>query len=103
MNSPRSPETSGRNGRVLDLLNEDADQAAVASFVELCRQSTALRSWLWQEFAASPKTRVNFARFLDSPNSKAVDRRDVTIDFDRARDYRFVQHRQQRRAGVFRI
>ena len=77
MNSPKSPETSGRNGQVLDLLNEDADQAAVASFVELCRQSTALRGWLWQEFAISPKTRANFAHFLDSPDSETADRRDV--------------------------
>jgi hypothetical protein len=58
------------NRRVLELLAEDSDDAAVALFTRLCRQSPKLRAWLWDEFARSPKTRAEFARILAQPGVK---------------------------------
>ena len=59
------------NRLVLELLAEDADDAAVALFARLCRQSPKLRAWLWDEFARSAKTRTEFARILDQQGVKA--------------------------------
>lgn len=52
------------NRLVLELLAENPDDAAVALFTRLCRQSPKLRAWLWDEFAHSAKTRAEFARHL---------------------------------------
>lgn len=52
------------NRLVLELLAENPDDAAVALFTRLCRQSPKLRAWLWDEFARSPKTRADFAQIL---------------------------------------
>jgi hypothetical protein len=58
------------NRLVLELLAEDPDDAAIALFTRLCRQSPKLRAWLWDEFAHSSKTRAAFARLL-AESSKA--------------------------------
>src|ERR1700694_3539431 len=55
------------NRLVLELLAENSDDAAVALFTRLCRQSPKLRAWLWDEFARSTKTRAEFARVLAQP------------------------------------
>jgi hypothetical protein len=59
------------NRRVLELLAENPDDAAVALFTRLCRQSPKLRAWLWGAFARSPKTRGEFARILEQKGVKA--------------------------------
>lgn len=59
-----APDKDRVNRLVLELLAEDPDDAAVALFTRLCRQSPKLRAWLWDEFARSSKTRVEFARLL---------------------------------------
>ncbi|AHF94665.1 hypothetical protein OPIT5_23220 [Opitutaceae bacterium TAV5] len=45
---------------------EDNDTAAAALFLDLCRTSPALRSWLWRRFAKSETLRTELARVLDS-------------------------------------
>jgi hypothetical protein len=67
MNAPNKDRV---NRLVLELLAEDPDDAAVALFTRLCRQSPKLRAWLWDEFARSPKTRAEFARILAQPGVK---------------------------------
>lgn len=59
-----TPDKDRVNRLVLELLAEDPDDAAVALFTRLCRQSPKLRAWLWDEFARSSKTRTEFARIL---------------------------------------
>jgi hypothetical protein len=66
-----APSKDRVNRLVLELLAEDTDDAAVALFTRLCRQSPRLRAWLWDEFARSPKTRAEFARLLAQPGGKA--------------------------------
>jgi phosphoserine phosphatase len=68
MNAPNKDRV---NRLVLELLAEDPDDAAVALFTRLCRQSPKLRAWLWDEFARSPKTRAEFARILEQQGVKA--------------------------------
>lgn len=67
MNAPNKDRV---NRLVLELLAEDPDDAAVALFTRLCRQSPKLRAWLWDEFARSPKTRAEFARIFSQPGVK---------------------------------
>lgn len=59
-----TPEKDRVNRLVLELLAENPDDAAVALFTRLCRQSPKLRAWLWDEFAHSAKTRAEFAQVL---------------------------------------
>lgn len=59
-----APNKDRINRLVLELLAENPDDAAVALFTRLCRQSPKLRAWLWDEFAHSPQTRAEFARLL---------------------------------------
>ena len=59
------------NRLVLELLAENPDDAAVALFTRLCRQSPKLRAWLWDEFARSPNTREEFVRILEQKGVKA--------------------------------
>ena len=56
---------------IFDLLAEDGESAAVALLAWLNRQTPALRVWLWDEFARSPKTRAEFRRLVESHNGKA--------------------------------
>lgn len=83
------------NRLVLELLAENPDDAAVALFTRLCRQSPKLRAWLWDEFARSPKTRAEFARILAQPGK--VD--NLTLAHaageDRARDLEDARLRKQ--------
>ena len=74
------------NRLVLELLAENPDDAAIALFTRLCRQSPKLRAWLWDEFARSSKTRAEFARLLALPGK--VDNLTLarTAGEDRARD-----------------
>lgn len=62
-----TPDKDRVNRLVLELLAEDPDDAAVALFTRLCRQSPKLRAWLWDEFARSSLTRAEFARILAQP------------------------------------
>jgi len=83
------------NRLVLELLAENPDDAAVALFTRLCRQSPKLRAWLWDEFAGSAKTRAEFARIL-ARTGKADN---LTLAHaageDRARDLENVRLRGQ--------
>lgn len=65
------PNKDRVNRLVLELLAEDPDDAAIALFTRLCRQSAKLRAWLLDEFARSPKTRAEFIRLLAQPGAKA--------------------------------
>jgi hypothetical protein len=56
---------------IFDLLAEDDESAAVALLAWLNRQTPALRAWLWEEFARSPKTRAEFRRLVESHSGKA--------------------------------
>ncbi|HZP59612.1 MAG TPA: hypothetical protein VFB27_04750 [Opitutaceae bacterium] len=56
------------NRLVLELLAENPDDAAVALFIRLCRESPKLRAWLWDEFARSGETRAQFANLLAKPS-----------------------------------
>ena len=64
-----SADRAGENGafadQIIDLVSEDADTAAVALFIELCRASPTLRNWLLLEFGGSEKARAEFRRRLD--------------------------------------
>lgn len=48
------------------LLADSEESAAVRLFVDLCRGSSALRTWLWDEFAGNAEARKEFARWLES-------------------------------------
>ena len=90
-----TPDKDRVNRLVLELLAENPDDAAVALFTRLCRQSPKLRAWLWDEFAGSAKTRAEFARIL-AQTGKADN---LTLAHaageDRARDLENVRVRGQ--------
>ncbi|RRJ96056.1 hypothetical protein Ga0100231_019090 [Opitutaceae bacterium TAV4] len=60
------PDTQSGSDDVLRHLAEDNDTAAAALFLDLCRTSPVLRSWLWGRFAKSETIRTELARVLDS-------------------------------------
>ena len=68
MSSPLRPEPWASFGREL----EDEDSAAVALFVQCCRQSPALRHWLFHEFARAASVRNGFAKVLRADASAAT-------------------------------
>lgn len=51
---------------------DDNDSDAALLFVECCRQSPALRRWLWRDFAWHAKVRASLAKRLsdDWPSSR---------------------------------
>lgn len=65
---------------------ENPDDAAVALFTRLCRQSPRLRAWLWDEFARSAKTREQFANILAQPGKTDNLTLAHAASEDRARD-----------------
>ncbi|MEO6873875.1 MAG: hypothetical protein ABI222_03535, partial [Opitutaceae bacterium] len=81
-----APDKDRVNRLVLELLAEDSDDAAVALFTRLCRQSPKLRAWLWDEFARSSKTRAAFARVLAQPGKADKLTLAHTAGEDRSRD-----------------
>jgi hypothetical protein len=54
------------------LASETDESAAVGLFVELCRNSPALRHWLWEDFARDPQKREHFARLLKGRTNPAA-------------------------------
>jgi len=83
------------NRLVLELLAENPDDAAVALYTRLCRQSPKLRAWLWDEFARSSKTRAEFARVLDQSGKADNLTLAHTAGEDRARDLENARLRGQ--------
>lgn len=51
--------------RVTELLSEDDRAASTALFIELCRHSASLRTWLCTEFVQSADTRRAFVRLVN--------------------------------------
>ncbi|MDE3084202.1 MAG: hypothetical protein KGJ37_03145 [Verrucomicrobiota bacterium] len=45
-------------------LIEDEDSATLALFRQLCRRSSTLRRWLWEDFVREKKVRSGFAQFI---------------------------------------
>ena len=58
------PTAGDAPDRVLRTLVLGREEAAEALFIGLCRGSSALRHWLWEDFAKDAKTRAAFARVL---------------------------------------
>ena len=81
-----TPNKDRINRLVLELLAENPDDAAVALFTRLCRQSPKLRAWLWDEFAQSAKNREHFAQVLAQPGKIDHQMLAHTAGEDRARD-----------------
>ena len=81
-----TPDKDRVNWLVLELLAENPDDAAVALFTRLCRQSPKLRAWLWDEFARSAKTREQFASILAQPGTTDNLTLAHAASEDRARD-----------------
>ena len=65
MSPPLRPDPWASFGREL----ENEDSAAVALFVQCCRQSPALRHWLFHEFARAASVRNGFAKVLHADAS----------------------------------
>ncbi len=64
-----NPETPLRS-----LMAETDEGATAALFVDLCRESPALRHWLWEDFARDAKTREAFALRLRSRKATTIPR-----------------------------
>jgi len=78
------------------LAAETDESATVALFVQLCRQSPALRHWLWEDFARDAAARDQLARRL-RPSAEPVARfAELTGDFDA---WRAEQRRLQARVS----
>src|SRR5690606_3124438 len=54
------------------LMTETDESAAAELFVQLCRESRALRHWLWEDFSRDAATRERFARRLRGRASNEV-------------------------------
>lgn len=70
--------TLSENNPLLHRLSLSDETASLALLTHLCRQSPALRSWLWNEFARDPAVRKQFARVVTDPAQSPPDR---FIDF----------------------
>jgi hypothetical protein len=71
MNSPFRSRSSASFSREL----EDEESAVVTLFMQCCRQSPALRNWLWRDFARNASSRERFAKALragDSASASAI-------------------------------
>jgi len=51
------------------LAENDDESAAAAILIQLCRQSSALRHWLWEDFGRNAKVRSKFARIVRDGSS----------------------------------
>lgn len=60
------PSAGDSPDRVLRALALGREETAETLFIELCRGSSALRRWLWEDFAKDANTRAAFARALRS-------------------------------------
>lgn len=76
------------------LAAETDESATVALFVQLCRQSPALRHWLWEDFARDAAARDQFARRLRPSAEPAARFAELTGEFDA---WRAEQRRLQAR------
>ena len=90
-----TPDKDRVNWLVLELLAENPDDAAVALFTRLCRQSPKLRAWWWDEFARSAKTREQFASILAQPGKTDNLTLAHAASEDRARDLENARLRKQ--------
>ncbi len=53
------------HARLIRRLTAESDESAAAAlFVQLCRDHTGLRQWLWEDFARDAATRERFGRLL---------------------------------------
>lgn len=83
------------------LLAETEESATVALFVQLCRESPALRRWLWQEFAQDEKTRAGFATLIKHRGDVAPSRVAELAETDRGRATELHHLKQQVSARIF--
>ena len=54
------------------------ESATVGLFVHLCRSSSALRHWLWEDFARTPATRAKFSEVLKKSAAEPTRFADLT-------------------------
>ncbi len=68
----RAVEPSSYDALLHRSLTETDESAVAALFVTLCRESPALRQWLWEDFAQDARTRDRFARRLRAKPSAVL-------------------------------
>lgn len=78
----KSAAAPGAKSLLRQLAQETDESATAALFTQLCRQSPALRHWLWEDFARDSAARDQLARRL-RPNAEPVARfAELTGEFD---------------------
>ena len=65
----RAVDPSSSDPLLHRLLTETDESAVTELFVRLCRESAALRQWLWEDFARNERTRERFAKRLRAKSS----------------------------------
>jgi hypothetical protein len=67
------PGPTAKSDSLLRQLAENNDESAtVAMLTELCRESSELRHWLWEDFGRDAKVRTKFAEIVDSAASPPI-------------------------------
>lgn len=98
--APMSAEPD-RDGLLHQLLTETDESATAALFVQLCRESPALRHWLWEDFARDEQTRARFAARLKQPDAPVPPRVAELATEDTGRAAELAHLRQQVSARIY--
>ena len=90
-----------RDGLLHQLLTETDESATAALFVQLCRESPALRHWLWEDFARDEQTRARFAARLKQADAPVPPRIAELATEDTGRAAELAHLRQQVSARIY--